>query len=217
MSSVDRTDMGASGPASAVARAEAGGSPLPSVIARGRNLQDPGHGANGTHGLVRAHAEPVNPFGLSPCSPARNCGCRLCQDVALLTQAMVLTSKALPVPAAQRLSAHQCACRRPGRLASLQVEIDCSGSARTSRANSSGVRPDRTRSTHLSPELRRRPQRGIRHLKNQRRSEVRIPSASTRKSRVNGGGLVIPENPATSYGRYGRQSPSRKFRHVQSR
>ena len=63
----------------------------PGIIARRRNLQDAGHRANGIDGLVRAH-EPVNRSG-SPCSPARS-GCRLCQDVALLTQAMVLTSKA---------------------------------------------------------------------------------------------------------------------------
>ena len=41
----------------------------PGVIARGRNLQDPGHCANEIHGLVRAH-EPVNPFGLALLSRA---------------------------------------------------------------------------------------------------------------------------------------------------
>ena len=41
----------------------------PGIIARGRNLQDPGHCTNGIHGLVRAH-EPVNPFGLALLSRA---------------------------------------------------------------------------------------------------------------------------------------------------
>ena len=81
-------------------------------------------------------------------------GCRLCQDVALLTQAMVLTSKAAPVPPARRLSAHQCACRHPARLASPRVKSTVR-SAPNSRASSSGVRPDRTQIDHLSPELRR--------------------------------------------------------------
>ena len=51
-----------------------------------------------------------------------------------------------PVPSAQRLSAHQCACRHPARLCFTQVEIDWAVGS-NSRANSSGVRPDRTRST----------------------------------------------------------------------
>jgi transposase len=41
----------------------------PGVIARGRNLQDPGHCTEGIHGLARAH-EPVNPFGLALLSRA---------------------------------------------------------------------------------------------------------------------------------------------------
>ena len=40
-----------------------------SRIARGRNLQDAGHCANGIQGLMRAH-EPVNPFGLALLSRA---------------------------------------------------------------------------------------------------------------------------------------------------
>jgi hypothetical protein len=61
------------------------------VIARGRSLQDAGHCTNGIHGLVRAH-EPVKPVRARLALP-RKPGCRLCQDVALLTQAMVLTAK----------------------------------------------------------------------------------------------------------------------------
>ena len=41
----------------------------PGAIARGRNLHDAGHCANGIHGLVRAH-EPANPFGLALLSRA---------------------------------------------------------------------------------------------------------------------------------------------------
>ena len=66
-SSVDRADM--------TRQVGIGGRPSrswsapPSVIARGRNLQDVGHCANGIHRLVRAH-EPVNPFGLALLSRA---------------------------------------------------------------------------------------------------------------------------------------------------
>jgi hypothetical protein len=66
-SSVDRADMtrqiGVGG------RPSRSWSAPPGVIARGRNLQDAGHGANGIDGLVRAH-EPVNPFALALLSRA---------------------------------------------------------------------------------------------------------------------------------------------------
>ena len=50
-----------------------------------------------------------------------------------------------PVPSAQRLSAHQCACRHPARLCFTQVEIDWAVAELTRQLF--GVRPDRTRST----------------------------------------------------------------------
>ena len=57
--------------------------------------------------LVRAH-EPVNPFRARLALP-REPGCRLCQDVALLTQAMVLTSRRsaqfLPLSACRPINA----------------------------------------------------------------------------------------------------------------
>src|SRR3984957_19883864 len=85
----------------------------PSVIARGRNLQDAGHGANGIQGLVRAH-EPVNPFGLALLSRANQAaafaGCRA-PDAGDGSHV-----EGAPVPPARRLSAHQCACRHPARL-----------------------------------------------------------------------------------------------------
>src|SRR5271167_4443554 len=75
----------------------------------------------------------------------REPGCRLCQDVALLTQAMVLTAKArqfLPLSA----------CRPVNALAGVSVGLlhpsgHRLGVGSNSRANSSGVRPDRTRQT----------------------------------------------------------------------
>ena len=62
-SSVDRADMTRRRSARGSRPGRSWSAP-PSVIARGRNLQDAGHCANGIQGLVRAH-EPVNPFGLA--------------------------------------------------------------------------------------------------------------------------------------------------------
>src|SRR5271155_3152457 len=97
----------------------------------------------------------------------REPGCRLCQDVALLTQAMVLTSKArqfLPLSACRPVNAlagiplgllHPSGNRLCGRL-----ELARQLFGRASRSH---------QIDHLSPELRRISDSvtGIRHLKNQ--------------------------------------------------
>lgn len=66
-SGVDRTDaarqIGVGG------RPRRGRTAAPGVIAGGRDLQDPGHCANGIHGLVRAH-EPEYPVGVALLSRA---------------------------------------------------------------------------------------------------------------------------------------------------
>ena len=121
----------------------------PGVIARGRNLQDAGHGANGIHGLVRAH-QPVNPFG-SPCSPARTRlpplpGCRA-PDAGDGSHV-----EGAPVPPAQRLSARQRACRHPARLASPKWR----STGRSARTHAPALRraSGSHQIDHLSPELR---------------------------------------------------------------
>ena len=78
-------------------------------------------------------------------APALIPGCRLCQDVALLMQAVDLTSKA---PSSSRSALVGPSTRLPASRSACftQAEIDCAVGS-NSRTCSSGLRHDRTRST----------------------------------------------------------------------
>ena len=125
----------------------------PSVIARGRNLQDAGHHTNGIHGLVRAR-RPVNPLG-SPCSPAR-------------TRPPPLPGYRAPVAGDGKFSRRRrtqlfwldagwsvraLAGRTRSRACCPQVEIDWAVGS-NSRASSSGRASRSHQIDQLSPELR---------------------------------------------------------------
>jgi hypothetical protein len=91
----------------------------------------------------------------------REPSCRLCQDVTLRAQAMVLTSKA-PQFIQLSLSADQCACRGLARLASPKWKLELMRQLTRRASRSHQI-------DHLSPELRRisGSVAGVRHLKNQ--------------------------------------------------
>ena len=124
---------------------------------RPKPFQDPGHGTNGIHGLVRALHEPVKPVSGSPCSPARTRLPPFARMSRLLRRRRRWFSRRrrpqfLPL---MRLSAHQCACRRLARLASpnwkspdwaVRLELTRQLLGRASRSH---------QIDHLSPELRR--------------------------------------------------------------
>lgn len=66
-SRVDRAD--AARQVGVGSRPRRGRTASPGVVAGGRDLQDPGHGSDRIHGLVRAH-EPENPVGVALLSRA---------------------------------------------------------------------------------------------------------------------------------------------------